>query len=521
MMEQSEVIIVGSGIAALQLLANLRRDMNVIVLTKSEVKTSNSFHAQGGVAAALAPEDNPYAHYIDTIEAGRGLNDPEAVSQLTRQAPSVIRELLEAGCAFDRDERGEIVLGREGSHRWNRIVHGGGDQTGKRLVDCLLGKIGANVSVKEHEFVFQLLTDEQGKCYGVKSKGRDGTISTYVAPHIVLATGGCGQLYAATSNAETVTGDGHALAYLAGAELVDMEFVQFHPTMLSINGDIKGLVTEAVRGEGAVLVDESGRRIMKGVHPQEDLAARHIVAQTIFDCISQGRSVFLNMTNIAHFSKKFPTVAQLCKANGVDLEKGKIPVAPGAHFLMGGVKTDEAGRTTVEGLYAIGEAACTGVHGANRLASNSLLEGLVYGKRLAAHLNQQAWEVPRYHALSGNLEQREIMLPAVMEIQQSMIERVGIMRTGNELRKQKEWLESFSIPENLDALSTSQISRVFMLITSWLVTTSALARTESRGGHFREDFPNENSEWQQRHIQLQKNRKQGEIYESTETPAFT
>ncbi|SEA83407.1 L-aspartate oxidase [Thalassobacillus cyri] len=520
-MEQADVIIIGSGIAALQLIGNLRRDVNVIILTKSEIKTGNSFLAQGGVAASVGAEDDPYDHYRDTLEAGRGINDHEAVIQLTKQAPSVIGDLLEAGCDFDRNYRGELRLGREGSHSCNRIVHGGGDQTGKWIINCLLQKIGPNVRVKEHEFVYQLLTDEQGSCYGVKSKHRGGTKKTYLAPHVVLATGGCGRVYDATSNAETVTGDGLALGYLAGAELVDMEFVQFHPTLLSINGDIKGLVSEAVRGEGAFLVDEEGMPVMKGVHPLEDLAPRHIVAQTIYNHIQQGREVFLDITCIDNFTRKFPTVTRLCEKHGIAVEEGKIPVAPGCHFLMGGIRTDDVGGTTVKGLYAIGEVACTGVHGANRLASNSLLEGLVYGKRLAQHINHHSKEVISFQAPRPMEENREVILPSMEEIQQSMMKRVGIIRNKNELILQQEWLDSFSLPENMDTLTIGQISRVFMVITSKLITTSALEREESRGGHFRQDFPLERSDWQHRHVRLHKNRKQGEIYESINAPAFT
>ncbi|MBM7554154.1 L-aspartate oxidase [Thalassobacillus pellis] len=521
-MKRVDVIVVGTGIGALQLLKNLRTELNVMVLTKSSIKTSNSSKAQGGVAAAIGSDDSSYDHYLDTLEAGRFINDHEAVIQMTREAPEIIGELLGDGCRFDKRENGMISLGREGSHHKNRIVHGGGDQTGKRIVESLLKNVGSNITVKENEFVYSLLTCEQGSCMGVRSKDKAGYVNTYTAPHIVLATGGCGQVFASTSNAETVTGDGLALAYQAGAELVDMEFVQFHPTLLQAGESAKGLVSEAVRGEGAILVTKDGVPIMEGVHPLKDLAPRHVVSQTIYENIKQGEDVFLDIRPVRHFGERFPTVARLCSRYGVSLEKGKIPVVPGCHFLMGGVKTDAHGRTNVKGLYAVGEVACTGVHGANRLASNSLLEALVYGKRLAAHINSQ----PVVRACSEvivSLKNREaeLKLPQAIEIKESMMERVGIMRSKADLLTQKKWLDSFAFPDNLDSLSKEETEVVFMLVTARLITDAAIKREESRGGHYRKDLPFEREEWRHKHIHFQKYRKQGEMYESVNAPALT
>jgi len=373
MVRHSNVLIVGSGIAALQFATKLRCDMNVIILTKSHVKNGNSYLAQGGVAAAMSSSDSAYKHFIDTLEAGRFHNNPDPVAMMTMEAPNLISEMLEDGCSFDMDSSGNILLGMEGAHSEKRIVHGGGDATGKTIMEYFAQKVkNSKIEVIEDCTVYELMVN-QNQCFGVKGKHKDGKKEMFTADHIVLATGGLGQIYSFTSNAETVTGDGIALAYKAGAEVTDMEFVQFHPTLLSVDGKGIGLVSEAVRGEGAKLVISSGKEIMKGVHPLENLAPRHIVSQTIYEYIKSGETVYLDISNIENFESKFPTITDSCKQQQIDLSAGKIPVVPGCHFLMGGIKTDLEGRTSIDRLYAIGEVACTGIHGANRLASNSLL----------------------------------------------------------------------------------------------------------------------------------------------------
>ncbi|UOQ94501.1 L-aspartate oxidase [Halobacillus shinanisalinarum] len=501
-MRRADVIIVGSGIAALQIAVHLPRHLHVIVLTKSQTKKSNSSLAQGGIAAAIGDWDQPSVHYKDTMEAGRNVNNQMAVHRLTEEGPAIIRELVNVQCQFDRDENGNLQLGKEGAHSHSRIIHGGGDQTGRRIVDCLVGKLGPNVDIYENECVYELHIEDDGRCYGIKSKTSNGASHSLLAPYVILSTGGCGQLYSFTSNAEEVTGDGIALAYWAGARVRDMEFVQFHPTLLFCNGEGKGLVSEAVRGEGARLVDDAGNYLMDGVHPMGDLAPRHIVAQAIFSSIQNGRSVYLDIASISDFEKRFPTAAKLCQRNGVS---GSIPVAPGCHFLMGGIEVDDRGRTNVPGLYAVGEAACTGVHGANRLASNSLLEGLVYGKRLAKHITEQAPapfidEPPNchyYEDLSG------LNLPTIEEIQCNMMDRAGIVREEKSLLAQLKWIESFELEKwvrtDFSQLTKQQWSILAMLQTSWLIINAALKRTESRGGHFRSDFPYESDEWQRKH----------------------
>lgn len=507
MMKIANVLIVGSGIAALQLAATIKQELNVMVLTKKSTTTANSYMAQGGVAAAVGVKDHPNLHYLDTIEAGRNHNNAEAVQELTKEAPEIINGLLQAGCIFDFNKNGKLKLGMEGAHSEKRIVHSGGDATGKAIVEFLVSQLGKNITVQEEVFVYELIMNTEDQCIGVKAKHPDGKTEVFYAEHVVLATGGCGQLFHFTSNAESVTGDGLALAYRAGAELVDMEFIQFHPTLLYVYGQTKGLISEAVRGEGARLVTEDGTFIMEGVHPLKDLAPRHVVSQTIYDYLKVGKPIYLDISRIENFTEKFPTVSAICRESGVELETGRLPVAPGSHFLMGGVKTDRFGRTNIPGLYAIGEVACTGVHGANRLASNSLLEGLVYGRRLGDWLNEQSGieTNPNFEQVTHVEKNKNLTLPEKQVLQQTMMDRTGIVRQNASLTMQKNWLESFDVEEwletPLDGYSSDEITDVFMLITAWLVTDAALARTESRGGHYRADYPVEdNTNWLKKQI---------------------
>ncbi|GEN55028.1 L-aspartate oxidase [Halobacillus faecis] len=521
MVRNTDIIIIGSGVAALQLARQTATDKNVILLTKSSIGHGNSRLAQGGIAAAIGDRDHPFYHFIDSVIAGRSMNNHQATLMMTKEAPQIIRELEMEGCGFDYEENGTLALGKEGAHTQNRIIHGGGDQTGKVLMDYLMRSLPPNVQILENHYVFDLLTNDDGRCFGVKSKHASG-VYEFHAPHTVLATGGCGQLYTSTSNASSVTGDGMALAYQAGAELTDMEFIQFHPTLLYIQDKPVGLISEAVRGEGAVLVDEMGTPIMENIHPLRDLAPRHVVSQTIYQKRRNGENVYLDIRDVNHFEQRFPHITNLCLQHGVDLRKGQIPVAPGCHFSMGGVKTDMVGKSTVEGLYAIGEVACTGVHGANRLASNSLLEGLVYGKRLAKHL--QDCTEPFLQPKETNEKRKPCLfpLPSKTEIQERMMENVGIVREGRELVRHLQWLESFVQPSewkeyDLSMLTYEQMTRMFMLQTCWLITQSALEREESRGGHYRSDFPEEQLEWQNKQIIRQKTLEMREVHESMET----
>ncbi|MDC3411891.1 L-aspartate oxidase [Terrihalobacillus insolitus] len=507
-MKKTDVIIIGSGIAALQLATQLRSDLNVIIFTKSSFTDSNSYKAQGGIACALGKTDNVEKHFTDTLEAGRYLQDQEAVRILTKEAPNILQTFIQNQCPFDKDWEGNLLLGKEGAHSENRIIHGGGDQTGRVVTDFLKDQLGQNITVIEHFLVYQLLIDKAtNTCFGLKGKNADNAVESYYAEHVVLAAGGAGQVYACTSNAKIATGDGIALAYQVGAELVDMEFVQFHPTLLYVCGEGKGLISEAVRGEGAVLSLEDGTHIMDGVHPMGDLAPRHVVSQTIYRYITNGQAVYLDISMIKNFEAKFPSITKLCHQHQTPIKDGKIPVAPGSHFLMGGVKVNLQGQTNINRLYAIGEVAASGVHGANRLASNSLLEGLVFGNKLATFLNnddskalhfRERPNVSRLHSAQSP------MLPDRREIQKSMMELTGIVRSKEMLEKQLTWLESFQIESllsfDLSSLTKDTITTIFMLTTAKLITASALIRKESRGAHFRTDYPIEIESWKNKRI---------------------
>lgn len=509
----ADVLIIGSGIASLQLAKKLSTDLNVIILTKSKAEMSNSYLAQGGIAASMGDSDDYRKHALDTLEAGRFHNNPEVVAEMTRAAPSLINELWHDGCRFDEDTAGKLALGMEGAHSEKRIVHSGGDTTGKQVMQYLTETMTNNIEIIENVFVYELMVNTNtNQCFGAKGILPDGTRSEFYSAHTVIATGGCGKLFAYSSSASTITGDGIALAYLAGASISDMEFVQFHPTLLYVNGKTVGLISEAVRGDGARLVTASGEYVMEKVHPYKDLAPRHIVSQTIYQYLSKGETVYLDISMIANFQERFPSITKMCVEQGIDLQKGLLPVAPGSHFLMGGVDTDLYGRTTVHNLYAIGEAACTGFHGANRLASNSLLEGLYMGKNLAKLL-QKSPKIKEQCIKTENKERNSNfspIFPEKAEIQRRMMENVGIVRNEINLRMHLQWLEEFGISDrfkrSLENKSIEEIEKYFMLMTAFLITKSALERKESRGGHFRSDYPLEKDEWMKKKVRFKRER---------------
>ncbi|WP_297991765.1 L-aspartate oxidase [uncultured Anoxybacillus sp.] len=496
-MHKADVIIVGSGLAALMVAYHLCEHENVIIFTKSNKEVSNSWLAQGGVAAAIHPADHWLSHYEDTITAGCEHNDDEAVLILVQEGREAIEQFMHLGFSFDVDERGELLFGREGAHRMRRILHAGGDATGKNMVAFLFEKLSSRVLFIENDPVIDLLVND-GRCVGVRTKN-----GLYVAEATIVATGGIGQLYTFTSNVETATGDGIAMAYRAGAAVADMEFVQFHPTMLYVDGKAVGLISEAVRGEGATLVTDDGRHVMDGVHPQKDLAPRDIVSRAIDREMKNGHLVFLDISAIPHFSSRFPTITSLCERYQINWRSGLIPVVPGAHFLMGGIVVNVDGETTLPGLYAVGEAACTGVHGANRLASNSLLEALVFSRRAAHCILKKKEQLPAISEYENDGKNVRVPLPTKEQIQQTMTECVGIVRNYDQLLEAKQWFEQYSLFDLIHCAppyDDEERTIVNMLIVGWLMTTSALQRRESRGAHYRSDEPFERQYWEKRRI---------------------
>ncbi|MEC4201768.1 MULTISPECIES: L-aspartate oxidase [Bacillus] len=489
-MSHQTIIVVGAGAAALSFAASIPPSYEVIVMTKASVKDSNSTLAQGGIASAVLPRDSWSAHADDTLYAGCGHNQIEAVQDAIKDGQRLVDELILQHFPFDTDESGKLSLGKEGAHSMNRILHAGGDATGQALIRHLIGRLGPHVILKEYETAADLWM-EDGRCAGVWTKDRQGKTFLRKADFVVLAAGGCGNLFQINTNNRSVTSDAISLAYRAGAELADLEFVQFHPTLLVKDGRAHGLVSEAVRGEGAVLVDENGQRVMEGIHPMQDLAPRDIVSRAIHEKLACGSSVFLDITRISDFKSRFPTISSLCEKAGISIEEGRLPVSPGMHFLMGGVSVNRWGETAVPHLYVIGEAACTGFHGANRLASNSLLECIVFGRRAAERI--QAYQKPE--PVRGQSPQPEdvtysVPLTDVKDIQKHMTDHVAIVRTEDELTKAKEWLERvpFQIM-NVKEITKEQLELAHLWQTAKQMTASALLRTESRGGHYRSDRP--------------------------------
>lgn len=503
---KSDVIIIGSGLAGLLAAKLLSEYKNVLLITKGALNNSNSILAQGGIAASVDKNDHWQNHYMDTIEAGNFHNVEASTELLVKFAPDMIQQLIDFGVQFDLTPQKSLALGREGGHHHQRIVHAGGDSTGKKVVEQLISIIKNQILISEEEVVLDLLIHQE-QCIGVISKDEKGELYLNLAAQTILATGGIGNLYPITSNDPTITGDGLAMAYRAGAELVDLEFIQFHPTMLVKNNTFQGLISEAVRGEGAKLVNEKREYLMENIHPLKDLAPRDIVTRRIFSALQKGEKVFLDISMIQNFRQRFPTITNLCEKAGIPIDQGKLPVAPGAHFIMGGIKTDLNGQTTIPGLYAIGETAFTGVHGANRLASNSLLEGLVFANRASRHILRNQRTQPAI--VQPNFISPPLSLPSIQEIQQVMMDYVGIHRDESGLLYAKEWLESFlpNIPSKMVLnLEQSTAETLNMLTAGWLITTSALQRRESRGGHFRTDYPAQDDQnWLKRYITRRRN----------------
>ncbi len=505
--DQSDFLIVGSGIAGLATAIKASRYGRVRVITKGKVLDSNTRYAQGGIAAAIGPGDTPDSHLHDTLKAGHDLCLTDAAAVLVQDAPLRVKELIELGAQFDLAPDGSLSLGREGAHSRNRILHARGDATGFELAEVLANRIHStpDISLSEHHHAIDLIVHE-GRCIGVSAFNQVGEPTILLARAVVLATGGCGRVYKHTTNPSVATGDGFAMAARQGVPLWDMEFVQFHPTALARDDDPMVLISEAVRGEGAYLVNARGERFMPGRHPQGDLAPRDIVAREIFKEMGHGTQVYLDASPIgARFPDRFPTIHQACLERGIDPRHALIPITPAAHFIMGGVRTDTGGRTSLSGLFACGEVACTGVHGANRLASNSLLEGLVFAERIARNLGQElSAPLPKTDA-SHPIHEQAATLPALIpesetwelnvKLREIMWKYAGIVRNAEGLTRAREALEELETQVPPGAWSLRN-----MLLTGRLIVNAAIQREESRGGHFREDFPQERESWRGRHI---------------------
>jgi L-aspartate oxidase len=498
---EADVLVLGAGAAGLSVALGLR-GRRVDLLAKGLLgRTGNSPWAQGGVAGAVDPGDSPALHAADTLAVAGELGDPAAVERLTSEGPERLDELLALGARFDRDAAGRLDLAREAAHSRARVLHAR-DATGAEVVRAMGAALGgrSGLSVFEGSFALELVTDA-GRIAGVLVRHADGALVLHRARAVVLATGGIGRVFARTTNPPEATGDGLALAWRAGARLADLEFVQFHPTALDVGADPMPLLTEALRGAGAVLVDQDGRRLLAGAGPRAELAPRDVVARGLWSALASGRRAFLDARESVgeSFPGRFPTVFEACRQHGLDPRAEPMPVAPAAHYHMGGVLVDLDGRTSVPGLWAAGEVACTGVHGANRLASNSLLEALVFGARAARsvaealpHLRRPASALALPPAEPRELGAGERASVAA-EIRRIMWEKAGLVRTGEGLREALVGISALdeSIPAGAgESRNLATVAR--------LVATAALARPESRGAHFRADHPLADPAWRRR-----------------------
>ncbi|QQK78763.1 L-aspartate oxidase [Salicibibacter cibi] len=486
--EAFDVLIIGSGLAGLVVAETIGRHLDVGIFSKGQTIDSNSYRAQGGVAAAITTEDCWGNHWKDTLEAGDAHNDPGTTATLTKAGRDAVQMLVELGVPFDRDDRSRLQLGKEGAHKYPRIVHAGGDRTGASLIRTLHKRVRKHVQFFNEETVLSILK-EKGNCVGVKTVDRQSDIHFRYAAHLVLATGGAGQLFTQTTNHPFATGDGYALAYRAGAILRDMEFIQFHPTLLATETGTAGLITEAIRGAGAQLVTVDNHRLMAN-HPKGDLAGRDVVARAIHTARRHGEDVFLDVTPVSNLAERFPGVASLCETYGYS---SRVPVAPGAHFMMGGVVATPDGETNVSGLYAVGEVASTGVHGANRLASNSLLEAVVFGRRVGRKLLERPGKV------FGNPVEQPLKKspspPTKTEIRQMMDEACGVTRDEQTLREAGDFFR-LSFQSSFKSDDPEIQERHNMSLVAGMITNAALRRTESRGSHYREDHPGKDASWQ-------------------------
>lgn len=495
-----DILIIGSGVAGVYTALEIPDMYRVAILSKEEIDISNSALAQGGIAVSLGKEDSPKFHFKDTIFAGAGLCNEESVWVLVNAAAANIDNLCKYGVNFDRKSSNELSLTREGAHSMNRIIHAG-DTTGKEVCDTLTSivKTRNNVKIEERVFAVDLIT-ENGECKGILAYDEiKCQYRIYIAPAVVCATGGYGQLYTNTTNPEVATGDGVSLAYRAGAELMDLEFIQFHPTVLFHPENKSFLISEAVRGEGALLKNSDGYRFMPDYHPLQELAPRDVVSRAIFEEMKKTASdhVYLDISfkDKQYLENRFPNIYKTCLEYGIDISKQYIPVAPAEHYCMGGIKTDVYGRTCIPGFYACGEAACNGIHGANRLASNSLLEGLVFGKVISEEIDKYMKDRALEKlpvAIKYNQSRTSKSIDAVSirkQIQEIMTKYVGITRDSEGLEHAKEQIKHlYNEIKDMKNDSILDFELQNSILLSLLVIQSALERKESRGAHFRTDY---------------------------------
>ncbi|MEN6549878.1 MAG: L-aspartate oxidase [Armatimonadia bacterium] len=494
---RTDFVVVGSGVAGLWTALHLARHGRVALLTKDVLRESNTYYAQGGIAVALSAKDNPEYHFQDTIAAGAGLVDLPAAEVLTFEAPGVIAELIDSGAKFDRDD-GNLLLGREAAHGQRRILHANGDATGAEVERACIAAVQAHDSIDIYEEVMAVrLLVEEGECVGVEARDLAGNCNMrFMARGVCLATGGLGCLYRRTTNPPVATGDGVALAFRAGALVRDMEFVQFHPTALATPGTPKFLISEAVRGEGAVLRNAEGVAFMPRYHEQKDLAPRDEVARAVLAEMKRSDEsfVYLDWTPIGEERalKRFPGIIAECRRRGFEPLESPIPVSPVAHYAMGGVDTDLTGATSVGRLYACGECACTGVHGGNRLASNSLLEGLVFGKRCAKAMAKLEPIAPQVVTAVDQkcFEPVPVAGDVYSEIREMMWDDVGIIRSEHSLNNAlKNLARLWGAISECDEPCRWDFERANMILVADIIVRAALNRKESRGAHYRTDFP--------------------------------
>lgn len=507
----TDVIVVGTGIAGLYTALKISEYADVTMICKKGLTESNTNWAQGGIAAAIAEGDSPDLHRDDTLNAGHGLNSVEAVDVLVNEGPALVNDLIRLGTHFDMEDD-HLALTQEGAHSRRRILHANGDATGAEIVRALAEKVreNARIHVIEDAFAVDLITAENGSCKGLLYE-KDDRFHYIRSKATVLATGGAGNMYRYTSNPDVTTADGFGMAYRAGAELKDLEFIQFHPTTLNYPGAPRFLISEALRGEGAVLRNLSGERFMPQYHELEELAPRDIVARAIVSEIEKTKATYVYL-DITHqppelIKSRFPTIYEFCLKYGLDLTTDWIPVAPAAHYVMGGLKTDLYGETNVRRLFACGEVSCTGVHGANRLASNSLSEAIVFGKRIAERVQAFLQEpcahidlpyVPdRYPSPVHRLDERRL------HMQKSMVRHVGVKRSKESLERALAELGRYAPMLAHGYTKRNEWEFINLLTTAILTTQAALLRQESRGGHYRSDYPKANKTWL-KHIVFQR-----------------